>query len=124
MINKKDLLVRVLSGIIIIVLLTIIAIRKPHNMVSPQPYIENCKQDSLQKVINELQVQIESEEDGWDEKERRYEEVLFEYEFGLDHLKNYHSDAYKEFHRIVGHKEGYSHETERENKQRLKMSKW
>jgi gas vesicle protein len=83
-----------------------------------------CKEDSLQNVINQLKIEIENEEDGWDKKERRYEQVLFEYQIGLDHLKHYHSDAYKEFHRIVGYKENYSHETERENKKRLESSKW
>jgi gas vesicle protein len=79
-----------------------------------------CKEDSLQNVINQMKIEYENQEDGWDSKEKRYEQVLFEYQIGLDHLKNYHSDAYKEFHRILGFKENYSHETERENKKRLK----
>jgi len=83
-----------------------------------------CREDSLQNVINQLQIDIENQEDGWDDKEKRYEQILFEYQFGLDHLKHYHSDAYKEFHRIVGYKENYSSETERENMKRLKTSKW
>jgi len=83
-----------------------------------------CREDSLQNVINQLQIDIENQENGWDVKERRYEQILFEYQFGLDHLKHYHSDAYKEFHRIVGYKENYSSETERENMKRLKTSKW
>ena len=48
--NKKDFLIRVFGGVIIIVLLTIIAIRQPHDMIPPP--IETCKQDSLQNVIN------------------------------------------------------------------------
>jgi hypothetical protein len=83
-----------------------------------------CREDSLQNVINQLKIDIENEQDGWDDKEKRYEQILFEYQFGLDHLKHYHSDAYKEFHRIVGFKESYSGETERENMKRLKTSKW
>ena len=43
---------------------------------------------------------------------------------GLEHLKHYHTESYKEFHRIIGYKENYSHETERENKKRLKINKW
>jgi hypothetical protein len=89
----------------------------------PTP-IETCKQDSLQNVVNQLQIDIENQEDGWDDKEKRYEQILFEYQYGLDHLKNYHPDAYKEFHRIVGYKERYTIETERENKKRLEKSKW
>ena len=122
MINKKDLLIRILGGITIIVLLTIVAIRKPHDMVPPR--IDGCKEDSLQNVINQLQIDIENEEDGWDSKEKRYEQILFEYEIGLEHLKNYHTESYKEFHRIIGYKENYSHEVERENKKRLNIDKW
>jgi hypothetical protein len=88
------------------------------------PPINISKEDSLQNVINQLIVDKEHDEDGWDNKEKRYEQILFEYELGLDHLKHYHPDAYKEFHRIVGFKENYSHEVERENKKRLKFDKW
>lgn len=86
--------------------------------------VGECKQDSLQKVINQLQIDLENEEDGWDKKESRYESILFEYELGLEHLKQYHPNSYKEFHRIIGFKENYSHETERENKKRLNLNKW
>lgn len=120
---KKDGVIRILGGVIIIMLLTIIAFRKPNDMVPP-PIHNSCKEDSLIAVINQLEIDIENEEDGWDKKERRYEDVIYEYEFGLEHLKNYRPEAYKEFHRIVGFKEKYNHETERENKQRLKTSKW
>jgi hypothetical protein len=122
MVNKKDFLIRVFGGVVIIVLLTIIAIRKPHDMVPPP--IGVCKEDSLQNVINQLQIDFENEQDGWDNKEKRYEQILFEYEIGLEHLKNYHTESYKEFHRIIGYKENYSHEVERENIKRLGTPKW
>jgi hypothetical protein len=54
-------------------------------------------------------------EDGCDYREHRYEDVLFEYELGLSYLKDYHPKAYKDFHRIIGMKERYSKELEREN---------
>jgi hypothetical protein len=117
MVNRKDLLIRVFCGVVIIVLLTIIAIRKPHNMVPP--VIQTCKEDSLISKINDLQIELENEQDGWDDKEKRYEQILFEYEFGLEHLKNYHTDSYREFHRIIGYKERFSVDVERENKKRL-----
>ena len=84
----------------------------------------NCKEDSLQQVIYQLQSQIKNDEDGWDKKEQRYEDILFEYEYGINRLKETHPEAYREFHRIIGFKEIYSRETERENKLRLKSSKW
>jgi hypothetical protein len=120
--NKKDFLIRVFGGVIIIVLLTIIAIRKPHNMIPPP--IETCKQDSLQNVINELQMDLKMQSDGFDSKERRYEDVIFEYEYGIDHLKNYQPQAYREFHRILSHKESFNRQDEQENIKRLETPKW
>jgi hypothetical protein len=122
--NRKDIIIRVLFGLLVLGVLIIVAIRKPNDMVPPPLTNNICKEDSLQNVINQLKIEHENEEDGWDNKEKRYEEVLFEYEVGLDHLKHYHPTAYKEFHRIVGYKENYSHETERENKKRFKIDKW
>jgi hypothetical protein len=83
------------------------------------PVIQTCKEDSLISKINDLQIELENEQDGWDDKEKRYEQILFEYEFGLEHLKNYHTDSYREFHRIIGYKERFSVDVERENKKRL-----
>ncbi len=85
-----------------------------------------CKEDSLQIVVDSLKNEIENRNeeitilnDGFDFKERRYEEILFEYEYGIDHLKNYHPKAYEDFHRIIANKEYFSRKTEKENKQRL-----
>jgi hypothetical protein len=122
--NRKDIIIRVLFGLLVLGVLIIVAIRKPNDMVPPPLTNNICKEDSLQNIINQLKIEHENEEDGWDKKEKRYEDILFEYEFGLDHLKHYHPTAYKEFHRIVGYKENYSHETERENKKRFKIDKW
>jgi len=75
--------------------------------------------DSLTRVVDSLQTEIFTIEDGFDFKEHRYEDVVFEYELGLSYLKDYHPKAYKDFHRIIAHKEQYSHQTERENNKRL-----
>jgi hypothetical protein len=120
--NRKDVLIRITFSVIVIILLTIIAIRKPHDMVAPM--VNECKEDSLSTLVSQLKSEIEIQEDGWDGKEKRYEQILFEYQFGLDHLKHYHPDAYKEFHRIIGYKENFSRETERDNKKRLSVDKW
>ncbi len=82
------------------------------------------KRDSLQNVIDSLQTEIFMLEDGFDYKEHRYEDVIGEYEIGISYLKDYHPKAYKDFHRIVGFKERYSFELERENIKRLKSEKW
>jgi hypothetical protein len=75
--------------------------------------------DSLNVVIDSLQTEIFTLEDGFDSKEHRYEDVLFEYELGISYLKDYHPKAYKDFHRIIGMRERYSAELERENSKRL-----
>ena len=114
-------------GLFTILFLGIIAVglSMNHNNVNiskaEESYLTSLqKRDSLQNVIDSLQMEIFSLEDGFDNKEHRYESVLFEYEFGISYLKDYHPTAYKDFHRIIGHKENYSHEIERENHKRLK----
>ena len=77
--------------------------------------------DSLNNVIDSLQTEIFMLEDGFDSKEHRYEDIINEYQLGLSYLKDYHPDAYKDFHRIIGMKENYSRELERENSKRLKL---
>ncbi len=117
--ENKDTVIRLIIGTALIIVLTIVAMRKPHDMIALQAH-NVCKEDSLTKVINELEIDFVRESDGWDNKENRYESILFEYEYGIEHLKQTHPDAYREFHRIIGYKENYSHECERENKKRLK----
>ncbi len=120
--NKNDQIIRVVIGVIIIIILTIIAVRKPHDLTPP--IYNRCNEDSLRNVITQLRIENENEEDGWDKKEHRYEDVLFEYELGISYLKDYHPKAYQDFHRIIGMKGRYSYELERENKKRLQLEKY
>jgi hypothetical protein len=83
-----------------------------------------CKEDSLQNVINELQMDLKMQSDGFDSKEKRYSEILFEYEYGIDHLKNYQPQSYREFHRILSHKEIFNRQDEQDNIKRLEAPKW
>ncbi len=115
--SRNNVMLIVLFGIMI--LLSIGLTNNFNEHKSPTAETKTCKEDSLQTVINDLIIEKENDEDGWDDKEKRYEQILFEYEYGLDHLKHYHPEAYKEFHRIIGYKEKYNHEIERENKKRL-----
>ena len=91
--------------------------------LAPQPISIEYKIDSLNNVIDSLQTEIFMLEDGFDFKEHRYEDVIFEYELGLSYLKDYHSIAYKDFHRIIGMRERYSHELNRENSKRFNQYK-
>jgi hypothetical protein len=99
--------------------------KKPVVAMSRENYeIQTHTIDSLQNVIGNLQSDIKILEDGFDSREHRYEDILLDYEIGLSYLKDYHPKAYKDFHRIIGMRERYSHELERENIKLLKLEKW
>jgi hypothetical protein len=120
--GKTKAIIAFIVGFILFQLLFYLII-KPNN-ITPEPVATECKADSLQNVISNLQSDIKILEEGFDSREHRYEDVLSEYEMGLSYLKDYHPTAYKDFHRIVGMRERYSHELERENKKQLKLEKW
>ena len=82
------------------------------------------KVDSLENVVDSLQTEIKFNEDAFDSREGRYEDIISEFELGLSYLKDYHPTAYKDFHRIIGMKERYSRQLERENKARLETNKF
>jgi hypothetical protein len=115
------------SPLILLTLIIILAIglsnnyEKPVVAMSKQNYaIQQHTIDSLNKVVDSLQTEIFVLEDGFDSKEHRYEDIIFEYELGMSYLKDYHPKAYKDFHRIIGMKERFTAELERENSKRLK----
>lgn len=83
-----------------------------------------CKEDSLQNVVNELQMELKMQLDGFDSKERRYDDIIFEYEYGINYLKDYQPQSYKEFHRILSHKEIFNRQDEQDNIKRLETPKW
>ena len=96
---------------------------KPVVALSKENYENKIRTiDSLNNVVDSLQLEIFNLEDGFDSKEHRYEDVLFEYELGISYLKDYHPKAYKDFHRIIGMRERYSEELQRENSKRLKAN--
>ena len=116
--NKNNILILILITVVIFLSWSLTKNFNEQNQINTSE-THICKEDSLQQEINRLQAEIKSDEDGWDSKEKRYEDILFEYEYGMEHLKQSHPNAYREFHRIIGYKERYDRETERENKKRL-----
>jgi hypothetical protein len=107
----------------IIWLVFYISILKPNNI----PVVEEVNTNELlvenQKLKSEndsLSAELESQAKRFDNKENEYNKVIFEYELGIDRIKNYHPNAYEDFHRILAYKEQYSREDEMENKKRLK----
>ena len=94
---------------------------KPIVAMSRENYqIQTRTIDSLQNVVDSLQSEIFIVEDGCDYREHRYQDVIDEYELGMSYLEDYHPKAYKDFHRIIGMKEKYSKELDRENQKILK----
>jgi hypothetical protein len=92
----------------------------------PTPVVTTniCKEDSLQNKIVELQMDLKLLSDGFDAKEKRYEEIIFEFGYGVDHLKIYEPQAYRVFHRILAHKEYFNRQDEQDNIKRLEIPKW
>jgi uncharacterized protein YaiE (UPF0345 family) len=82
-------------------------------------HIQTHTIDSLTKVVDSLEMEIHSQAQKFDNTEKKYKEILFEYELGIDRIKNYHPNAYEDFHRILAYREDYSREAEIENKKRL-----
>ena len=119
--DKSTLIIGLIIGSIFGVFVSLIRSNDKPNVVTSTNI---CKEDSLQNVINELQMDLKMQSDGFDSKERRYEDVIFEYEYGIDHLKNYQPQAYREFHRILSHKENFNRQDEQENIKRLEAPKW
>lgn len=113
-------------GIVSIVVLVIVIVSKCTSdvIVEPIQTANSSKVDSLQTIIDSLQAEIEFQNKGFDSKEHRYEDVIFEYEFGLDYLEKYHPDAYRDFHRIISFSERYRRTDAQENKKRLHVEKY
>jgi len=115
----------ILIGIAVVVLFLLCIIGKYSTMSNVQS-IQNdntVKVDSLQTVVDSLQAEIQFQNDGFDSKEHRYEDVISEYEFGIEYLEEYHPEAYRDFHRIIGFKERFRRSDELENKKRLHVEK-
>ena len=93
---------------------------KPVVAMSRENYqIQTNTIDSLTRVVDSLEMEIHSQAQKFDNTEKKYKEILFEYELGIDRIKNYHPKAYEDFHRILAYREDYSREAEIENKKRL-----
>lgn len=113
-------------GIASIVTICLFVISKctSETVLEPIQSSNNTKVDSLQTVIDSLQAEIQFQNNGFDFKEHRYEDIISEYEFGIEYLEKYHPEAYRDFHRIIGFKERFRRSDELENKKRLHVEKY
>lgn len=119
--NKRNFIIA--NVLVIIILIIAVGLSMNHTKVNitkaEESYLTSLqKRDSLQSTIDSLQLELKIQGDGFDNKELRYEEIIFRYELGIEHIKHYHREAYEEFVRISQFKERYDRETEREFKQR------
>jgi hypothetical protein len=116
--GKKIAMIAFIAGVLLFQIF-FWTILYPRNHTAPELVTTECKTDSLQNVIDSLSVELQSQAQKFDNKEKKYKEILFEYELGIDRIKNYHPRAYEDFHRILAYREDYSREAEIENKKRL-----
>ena len=119
--NKRNFIIA--NILVITILIVAIGLSMNHSKVNitkgEESYLSSLQKiDSLQNTNDSLQLELKIQADGFDYKELRYEETIFRYELGIDHLKYYHREAYEEFVRIAQFKEYYDRETEREFKER------
>jgi hypothetical protein len=92
--------------------------------VAPEPITTECKADSLQNVIDSLTSDYEIQREGWEHKEKRYENIIFHYQFGLNYIKDYDPLIYQKIIRIAMLKENFSYDVEKEFKQQVNITKW
>ena len=124
--NNKVIIVGMITTMMITIVVGLTMNRNKENVTNAEEsYMSSLQKiDSLQSVVTDLQTQLQIQEDGFDKKEQRYEDILFEYEYGLERLKETHPSAYKEFHRTLSFKERYSRDDERDNEKRLKYEQY
>jgi len=96
---------------------------KPDN-TTPELIATECKADSLQNVINDLQIDLKAQAKEFDNRENKYQDIISEYIYGIEWIEKYHSEAYRDFHRVIAYKERYSRLDEQENIKRLELEKW
>jgi hypothetical protein len=92
--------------------------------VTPEPITTECKADSLQSVIDSLTSDYEIQREGWENKEKRYENIIFHYQYGLGYIKDYDPATYKKIIRIAMLKEDFSYDVEKEFKEQVNINKF
>jgi hypothetical protein len=92
--------------------------------ITPEPITTECKADSLQSVIDSLTSDYEIQREGWENKEKRYENIIFHYQYGLGYIKDYDPATYKKIIRIAMIREDFSYNVEEEFKQQVNINKF
>ena len=96
----------------------------PRNHTAPEPITTECKADSLQIVIDSLNLEFETQREGWENKEKRYENIIFHYQYGLGYIKDYDPLTYQKIIRIAMLREDFSYDVEKEFKEQVNINKF
>jgi len=96
----------------------------PINNIDPKPVTVECKADSLQIVIDSLNSEFEIQREGWENKEKRYENIIFHYQYGLGYIKDYDPLTYQKIIRIAMLREDFSYDVEKEFKEQVNINKF
>lgn len=125
-----DKILKIVLGTILIVgiiTITIVSIGFSMNnkdSITPEPITIECKTDSLQNVIDSLTSDYEIQREGWENKEKRYENIIFHYQYGLGYIKDYDPATYQKIIRIAMIREDFSYDIEKEFKQQVNINKF
>jgi hypothetical protein len=96
----------------------------PKPKPTQEPLTVECKTDSLQNVIDSLTSDYEIQREGWENKEKRYENIIFHYQYGLGYIKDYDPTTYRKIIRIAMLKEDFSYDVEKEFKEQVNINKF
>jgi hypothetical protein len=91
--------------------------------IAPKQIGVECKSDSLQSVIDSLNSEFSIEREGWENKEKRYENIIFHYQYGLGYIKDYDPATYKKIIRIAMLREDFSYKVEDEFKEQVRLDR-
>ena len=121
--DNMKLILSIIIGIMIFQLVWWASTYKKDNIVQ-EPITAECKADSLQIVIDSLNSEFEIQREGWENKEKRYENIIFHYQYGLGYIKDYDPLTYQKIIRIAMLREDFSYDVEKEFKQQVNINKF
>jgi hypothetical protein len=121
--DNMKIILSIIIGIMIFQLVWWASTYKKDDIIQ-KPITTECKADSLQNVIDSLTSDYEIQREGWENKEKRYESIIFHYQYGLGYIKDYDPATYQKIIRIAMLREDFSYDVEKEFKQQVNINKF
>jgi hypothetical protein len=121
--DNMKIVLSIIIGIMIFQLVWWASTYKNDDIIQ-EPITTECKADSLQNVIDSLTSDYEIQREGWENKEKRYENIIFHYQYGLGYIKDYDPATYKKIIRIAMLKEDFSYDVEKEFKEQVNINRF